>query len=203
MDASLLVVWGSLLVAPLIAAIIFITVRYKSPKAQSVVVRGAVAALLIIACSIVLGIGFVAPLINCVCLAIAYLAFCYLAVSCWQIPDKVFRVLALIAFSMPIVVGYLFAMVGALGLAFVVGDYSSAPIHTENMRPDLVCRINVWGAVFSDSGYTVHLYKHWAAVPLVEWEVERIVVNQSESNARPIAATCHDVLAAYAKSHNS
>lgn len=203
MDASFLLVWGGLLAAPIVAIVVFVSIKRKFPKAQAVVARSAVAALLVIACSFVLGISFTAAPINCVCLAIAYLAFCYLAVSCWLIPNKVFRVFALIGFAMPIVIGYFVVTVGFLGLAFSVGDSGNVPLHTENVRTDLVCRIIPWGMAFTDSGYTVHLYKHWAAVPFLEREVEKIVINQSEPGAGSITVTCHDALLAHIKSSNS
>jgi len=104
---------------------------------------------------------------------------------------------------MPIWIGYFVGIIGFLGLAFIVGESYNPPLHTEKFDAGLICRITPWGAVFSDEGYTVHLYQHWNAVPFLERDVERIVIDESEPQAGLSSASCHDVFVKYSNSHRS
>ena len=110
----------------------------------------------------------------------------------------IIRILALVVAAVPVCIGYFLATIGALGLVFIIGDYSRPPYHTEQMRAGLVCHIRGWGAAFTASGHSVHLYKVWPELPFLKREVAMISVNETDPDSEPKRASCADVLAAYA-----
>jgi len=75
--------------------------------------------------------------------------------------------------------------------------HARLPRHVEDMGPGLTCRITWWGAVFTASGYTVHLFEVLPAASFLWREVATISVLESEGDPRD--ATCADALAAYRK----
>ena len=66
----------------------------------------------------------------------------------------------------------------------------------------LTCRVAMWGMAFTESGYTVSLYKNWPYVPLIQKEVARSVINETEPGSNPSPATCNDIYAEYIKKNN-
>jgi hypothetical protein len=146
-----------------------------------------------------LGFSFKDPLPNFVAFTIAYAAYCLLAVFCWRIPSLFIRIPALLLAAIPICFGYVLSSIGALGLMFIVGDYTSPPRLTEQIRPDLICRITGWGTAVTASGSTVHLYQSWPWLPLLERSVASISVTESgDSDMGPqVGASCADALARY------
>jgi hypothetical protein len=128
-------------------------------------------------------------------LSAAYVAYCFVAISAWALRSRPLRILTLVATAIPVVAGYALGMVGALALIFIVGDYAEPPIQTASMADNLECRITGWGMATTDSGYIVHLYKHWPAMPLLEREVARIVVNETNPVDDTASASCDDALA--------
>lgn len=176
-------------------------IRWRRPNALSNAVIGSATAIVVVAGFTLLSTSFTSTLANVACISFAYLAYCFLAASCWKIRLLALRIPALIVAAVPIGVGYVLGTVGVLGLAFVVGDYSRPSKPATQMTNVLMCRVTVWGMAASDSGYTVHLYKHWLGLPFVEREVFSIVVNET-SALGPQSASCPDALAAYAKNHS-
>ncbi|CAM3980544.1 hypothetical protein ROSA5918_17415 [Roseateles saccharophilus] len=142
-----------------------------------------------------LDVSFTSTVANFAFASAAYLAYCFLAICTWSFKWLPLRVLALAVTAIPVAAGYVLGTVGMLGLMFIVGDYANPPIQTTNTAADLECRTTGWGMVATDSGYTVHLYKHWPAFPLIEREVARVVVNETNPGAGPTSASCDDVLA--------
>jgi hypothetical protein len=62
------------------------------------------------------------------------------------------------------------------------------------MTPKLICEITGWGMAGGPSGYKVHLYKRWPALPFIKKEVVELTVDQ---NAPDADKTCADALKAY------
>ena len=146
-----------------------------------------------------LGFSFKDVLSNFVAFMIAYAAYCFLAVSCWRIPSLFVRIPALILAAIPIALGYVLSTIGTLGLMFIIGDYTTPPRRIEQLRPDLTCRVTLWGASFTASGYAVHLYKTWAWLPFIEKSVVKLSVNQTDfsEGQAPKDLTCADALVKY------
>jgi len=138
-------------------------------------------------------------ILGCVCFVIAYGAYCFLAVSCWQIKFLPLRIPALLGAAIPICAGYFMSTVGLLGLMFIVGDYTRAPESTEQIDMGLECRVTGWGMVASASGYTVHLYKSWSWLPFMERSAVSIPVVQIGyvGDQPPKDASCADAVAEY------
>lgn len=196
-QAAFYLVWASVLGAPPVALAIFFAVRRRwRPCAV-----GSALALLSVFGSAALGLSFVGTLANFVCIAVVYLAYCFLAASCWRIPMKAVRIFALIAAAVPICIGCVVALspVGIFLLVIITGDYAGAPQHVKQMRTDLTCRVTGWGFAGSASGYVVHLYKSWTSVPFIERAVARITIDQTGNGPRSSDATCSHLLAAYLK----
>jgi hypothetical protein len=196
-QAPFLLAWVTVLGAPPVILGAFAAIRQLWPHALSPMAVGSLATLCSFFGFAALRVSFTMAMANIVCAAVAYLAYCFLAASCWRITSRAVRILVLIVTAVPIAVGYLLGTIGVLGLAWTVEDYSRAPDHTEQMGPELICRVTSWGSAASDSGFTVHLYKHWAGVPFIEREVASTAVVQTNPQAQPKDASCSDVLAAY------
>jgi len=86
------------------------------------------------------------------------------------------------------------APVGWLMLLFTFGD-ASPPAHTEEIAPTLSCRIRYWGAVMTEEGYTVHVYRQPPFAFPLEMEVASVTVNESVPDDPPRSATCASVAA--------
>jgi hypothetical protein len=197
--AAYLITAISLFAAPLVAfgAFAAIQSRWSSRQARIAAVCAAVLVFLLGAAA--LGFSFKDVLSNFVAFMVAYAAYCLLAVFCWRIPFLFIRIPALLLAAIPICFGYVLCSIGSLGLMFIVGDYTNAPKRVEQLRPDLTCRVTLWGASFTASGYTVHLYKSWAWLPFVERSVIAMSVNQTDfsEGQAPKDVTCADALAKY------
>jgi hypothetical protein len=197
--AAYLITEIGLFAAPLVAFGAFAAIQSRWISRQPTVAAVCVSVVVFVLGAAALGLSFKDPLANFVVFTIAYAAYCLLAVLCWRIPSLFIRIPALLLAAIPICFGYVLCSIGALGLMFIVGDYTSPPKHTEQMNRNLTCRVTLWGASFTASGYTVHLYKSWAWLPFVEKSVVTMSVNQtgfSEGQA-PKDVTCADALAKY------
>lgn len=189
---ALFCLWG----APPMAITAFFTVRRHWPGA---VTRISIACALLIATVVVccwFGVSLVSTTANAICLAATYVAYCFLAISAWRLRQLILRVLTLLVAALPIAVGYVLASVGMLGLMFIVGDYTRPPLQNTEMTTDLECRVTSWGMAASDTGYTVHLYQHWRALPFLEREVAHIVINETNPLPGLANASCDDALKA-------
>jgi hypothetical protein len=191
---AFLVIWATVLGAPPIAFLAVPVIRRAWPYANLPIIIAAIAILCFAIGSSVSRLSFTNVWVNVVLAAICYLAYCFLAASCWQISRSAVRYIVGIVTTLPIGVGYLLGTIGALGLGWIVSDYASPPHHVEQMAPGLICEITEWGTIFS-GGYKVHLYQRWSAFPFLEREVVILTVDQNASDADK---TCSDALNAYA-----
>jgi hypothetical protein len=188
-----------LFAAPLIAFGVFASIQSRWSSSQSTIAAVCAAVLVFILGAATLGFSFKDVLSNFTTFIVAYAAYCFLAVSCLRIRSLFLRIPAFILAAIPICIGYVLCTIGTLALVFIIGDYTSPPRHTEQIRPDLICRITGWGAAFTASGSTVHLYKSWAWLPFLERSVASISVTESgDTETGPqIGASCADALAKY------
>jgi hypothetical protein len=197
--AAFLLMWATVLSAPPLAFALFLSFRRLWPRVQLPAAVVAIAILFFSYGIAQLGLSFTSALVDVACVAAVYFTYCLVAASCLQIPFIFFRYSALVVSSLPICVGYVLGTVGVLGLGWIVADYTRPPQHTEKMRPDLICEVTSWGSVASRSGYTVHLFKIWAALPFAEREVVRFkIVQAGYIGEPPTDKTCADALNAYA-----
>ena len=191
---------GGLFFGPLLAFGIYAALQSNCPSATRPGAVISAAAFIVVLGAAILNIGFRDVTYDVAFLIIAYTAYSFLAVCCLRIPPLSIRVLALAIAAIPVGVGYYActSTTGRLGLAFIVGDYTQPPRHLEQMRADLTCRVFLWGYAFSDTGYTVRLYKSWTWLPLVERSVVTISVNETNDANGPVQpATCADALGKY------
>jgi glucan phosphoethanolaminetransferase (alkaline phosphatase superfamily) len=197
--AAYLVTAIGLFSAPLVAFGAYAAIQSRWPSRQSTIAAMCALVLVLILGAAALGFSFKDVMPNFVAFIIAYAAYCFLAVSCLRIRWLFIRILALIVAAIPICIGYVFCTIGSLGIMFFVGDYTNPPKQVEQLRPDLTCRVTLWGASFTASGYAVHLYKTWAWLPLIEKSVVTMSVNQTDfsEGQAPKDLTCVDALAKY------
>lgn len=196
MGTSFAIAWLGLLAAPPIAVFAFaVTSRFRPALIKRLAI-GCAFLVVSIAAAASLDISLTSNAANVACLSTAYLAYAFLAASIWRVRSLILRVPALVIAAIPIAGGYVMGTMGVLGLAFILGDYASPPLQAVRMGAGLECRINAWGNVTSDTGYTVHLYRHWPLVPFVEREVSRVTVNETHPGPGPSTASCKDALAA-------
>ena len=199
-DEALPLVWGTLIFSPIAGFGIFYLIRRRWPQAQRRVAKiAAIVFLLIVTFFKILHFSFTASLINIWGFVIGYSAFCFLGASCRLIPSASIKAVAQLLTLLPIICGYLLGTGGLLGLMFILGDYTSPPTETDQMEKNLSCEITGWGSAGSASGYTVHLYKTWDALPFLRREVENLNVIESGAvdGYEPQGTTCADALAAY------
>jgi hypothetical protein len=190
-----------LFAAPLLAFGAFASIQSRWSSRQSTIAAVCALVLVFILSAAALGFSFKDVLSNITAFIVAYAAYCFLAVSCLRIRSLLLRIPAFIVAAIPVFAGYVLCTVGTLALIFIVGDYTSPPRHTEQIRPDLICRITGWGAAFTASGSTVHLYKSWPWLPFLERSVGSISVTESgDTETGPqIGASCADAMAKYNK----
>jgi hypothetical protein len=161
-QAAYLVTAIGLFSAPLLAFGTFASIQSRWSSSQSTIAAICAAVLVFILGAAALGFSFKDVLSNFAAFMVAYAAYCFLAVSCLRIPSLFLRIPAFILAAIPVAFGYMLCTIGVFGLMFMVGDYTNPPRRIEQLRPDLTCRVTLWGASFTASGYTVHLYKSWA-----------------------------------------
>jgi hypothetical protein len=189
---AFLVIWAAALGAPPIAFLAAPGIRRAWPDARRPIIIAAIAILCFAIGLSVSRLSFANVWANVVLAAICYLAYCFLAASCWQISRNGLRYIVGIVTALPIGVGYLLGTIGALGLGWIVSDHASPPYHVEQMAPGLTCEITRWGAILR-GGYKVHLYQRWSAFPFLEREVAILTVDDADD----VVKTCSDALNAY------
>lgn len=195
-DAAFLLVWATVLCAPLIAFLTLPDIRGSWPSAQVPIIIAALFGLCLAFGLAALRLTFTNVWANVALWTVTYFAYCFLAAWCWHIPRKTIRYLAAFVTALPICVGYIVGTIGFLALGLLVSDNASPPYHIEQMGTDLVCETTGWGMAGGPSGYKVHLYKRWPrAFPFIEKEVMEFTVDQNASDADK---TCSDALSAYA-----
>jgi hypothetical protein len=128
------------------------------------------------------------------CLA-AFLAYCLLAPALWTVQPRFIGFITGTLACAALLPSYILGTIGVLGLNFILADYLSPPTHVELIAPGLSCSETVWGAAFSDSGHSIHLYRYWPAFPLLRREVARVSVNETDPGDGPTSASCTSVAA--------
>jgi hypothetical protein len=194
MSLEFLITWLSLLGTPILAIAIFFIIRQRFPTIQRAIAIGCLSYLALIVVVATTGINFTIQAINFSCFALAYFAFCYLAISCWNMKVKAVRIIALALLAIPVFFGYVLGTIGILGLMFIVGDYTNSPLENNKVEAGIICRTTPWGFAGGNSGYTVRLFQRWSALPFLERELRKTVVDQTESDRD---SSCSDVLATY------
>lgn len=186
------VVWVSLLCVPIVALVTFLIIQQRcSTTWLPAILIG------ILLGSYGLEIGgfsFVNPIANAGWLLLCYICFCFLAALCLLIKPKWLRALALLMTALPICIGYFLATIGVFGLAVIVIETFEDAFHIEQMPSGLICHVARWGMAFTNSGYTVRLYKPWNMLPFVERLVVSVSVDQT---ARDGEVSCSDALVRY------
>jgi hypothetical protein len=158
--------WGTLLLAPpLAAALIHVAGRTRHLVRNSILV-GAGTVLTLITGFNLAGVSFIDGKANVAAFCVAYTAYCLLAVGAGLIRRPLVRWPVQLLALTPIGVGYILGTVGWLGLGFIVEDAAAAPMKTETSPAGLLCRVEPWGSVASDSGYTISIYRYWRPLPL-------------------------------------
>jgi len=196
------IAWAVALFAPPASVFVFALLHSYRPRIE---VRFGRACLYFLIVTFLLGpilrFGFTQAIANFVFWCLAYFCYCYFAVSRWQIKTKWVRFSVLALMSVPIAFGYLMGTIGILGLGWILMDKTASPMNVEQIEPGLVCEKTGWGAAATDSGYNLHLYRRWSALPFVRREVEMILVNETalSQDIEPPKATCHDLLVVHKK----
>jgi len=105
-----------------------------------------------------------------VLIAFAYLAYCGLVAVSLNIHNLLLRLSVFLLGLVPILIGYTLATVGALGLAFVVGDY--IPEQTGRLDSRFTYRITTFGNATTEAGGNrVTLLRSYRLLPGLEREV--------------------------------
>ncbi len=187
------VVWFALMLGPPLAIIAFYLLSRWQPNMLVRTATVAAIVVILIALFFIVGLTFNSRGNDVALLAIAYVAYCFLAVSLWRIRHIFLRIVAIVVAFVPIGLGYFLGTAGLLGLVFIVGDLTREPEKSEQMADGLTCRVMWWGSAGTNSGYTVGLYQSWHSLP-VERRVSAILVDQT--NGDP-GVTCAGALKQY------
>jgi len=109
---------------------------------------------------------------NAVLLGLAYLAFGVVAISAFRLRPRLLGFSLGSVASLLLLASLFLGTVGALGVAFVVGD--TVPIHSELIEPNLKCYVTSFGnATTSTGGYNVVLKRKLLLAPVFEYIVSR------------------------------
>ena len=200
MEAAVYLIWLGILLAPLAGVAAFRAIRTRSSALKKMGIVVSVGMICCIAIATKVGINFVSVISNVWSLLIAYAAYCFLAASCWQFERRIIRYPLGILTSLPIIFGYFTGTVGALGLLFIAGDYTSPPLETRTIDSRLLCTKTRWGSAISDEGYTIHIYQSWRYLPFLHREIARQSFDETEEatnwmnqSAQATPPTCESV----------
>ena len=109
---------------------------------------------------------------NAVLLGIAYLAFSVVAISAFRLRPRLLGFSLGTVASLLLLASLLLGTVGALGVAFVVGD--TVPIHSELVEPNLKCYVTSFGnATTPTGGYNVVLKRQLPVARVLEYALSR------------------------------
>ncbi|WP_298674309.1 hypothetical protein [uncultured Sphingomonas sp.] len=187
-------VWLSLIAAPLICLFLMKTRQVQGvPLARVVVLAGSL--IVLVPLCWVSGLQWSSTTLNFVSCLSALYAWWILAAAALRIPHIALRIIVGVFCYAPVIPSLLVATIGILGLMFVLGDYLSPAIHDRRLDDQLTCRVTSWGAAFSDSGYTVHLYRSPIWFPIARLEVAETIVNETDPGPGPTSANCEGVAA--------
>jgi hypothetical protein len=192
-DTAFSLVQWAILLAPPLALCSFLAIRRRPSWLRKAAFVGCAIVLVAKLLFVVFRLSFAVPSLNLHAFAVVYIAYCYIAFSCWQVRRLLFRAVVLVTAMLPMAYGYLVATLGVWGLAFAVSDYVRPPEHVELLRSGLTCRITSW-EIFVNYGLVAHLYKSWTAIPFVEQEIARIAVNDADRDARAFEVSCSAVM---------
>lgn len=157
-------VLGSLWCAPIIAALALAAAK-GVPRALFVVICLAGGALGLVILAMLLKVSFMARTANVQALCFAYFAYCLLALGSVRLRPPLLGKLALATACLPIAFGYLLGTIGALGLAFLVGDAVRAPLHERSIGGGVVCVVTKDDGI-GDTSYHLTLQQRWGPLPI-------------------------------------
>lgn len=194
------ITWGFLVFSTPMSIIVFSRVRKKHGILQARLVSLCAMAVALIVCLAALKISATIRWVNVFAFDLAYIAYCYLAVSAYQVGNPLLRVAAIIILHMPVILGYFMGTVGVLALLFLVGEKVEPPLKVERLSESLYCEITGWGMAASDSGYAVSLLKSWQSFPFMAREVYSASINETHpSDGQTGGWDCSSAFAAYQK----
>jgi len=191
-------IWGGLIIAPPVAFLISTVLRLWRPNLVRKFVYGCVIYIGIVVIFLLYGISFSDQRISAGSLATVYLAYCCLVVSSLKISRLAVRIPVAVVGITSIALGYMLASVGALGLAFIIGD--TIPVFNQQVSPGITCRVTTYGTVFtSRGGQIAHLEQSIPYLPFLEREVYELRFEDStgEGVASP-TETCTRAVAEHA-----
>jgi hypothetical protein len=191
------IVWLSLIGAPIVIFGLFFLIRWQWPNAVFGILIASVMVLAFSFAFLLLRLSFTVTPANYALCFLAYASYLFLAACCFQIRPKIIRFTALALAVIPVGIGYFLATYGIVLFALLLGDAMQQPYKTEQMSDRLVCRVIGWGNAVADSGYGVHLYQTWDAIPFVQRHVAQIIISETSPDSARKDATCADVLALY------
>ncbi|MDG2530796.1 hypothetical protein [Caulobacter endophyticus] len=167
-----------LLLGPPAAWLALLAARRLGRRPTRMLLTAAATLLAVIILASWLGIGFRDGTANLTAIGAAYLAYAVLAFAAPLLADRpalrrrptALAVLVFAAF-IPMAVGYLLGTVGALAMAFMVGDATDPPVLREARADGLVCEVHRQAGGPSDDGYHYGLYREASLLPL-RWRVD-------------------------------
>jgi hypothetical protein len=105
-SAAISISVAGLLIAPLISVGVFAIVRSRWTSAGRRAMFVCILTVLFVAAAATAGLSFKNVLLNVALFAVAYGAYCFLAVCCWGIRFLPLRIFALLCAAIPICAGY-------------------------------------------------------------------------------------------------
>jgi hypothetical protein len=159
-----LVVIATLLGGPVIAGLTYAASR-RFPHFLTPLASLAAAVLGVALLAALLKISFISGHANVVALCLTYLAYCLLGLSACRLKRPLLRQLVLVAVSMPIALGYLLGTIGALGLAFLLGDAVGPPVEQRWIDGRTICVVTIQDGI-GETSYQLSLNQRWSGLPL-------------------------------------
>ena len=190
--------WGGMILIPINVFVTFFANRHRGPSPWLL----GISVCILMLTYVLAGwrFSFVEQVTNAYWLLFCYAIYCFLVASCVFIKVKTLRIAMLLVTAFPICVGYFFATFGILGFFFILGlgGKIDEPQHIEHLSTGFICRTWKWGMVFTGPhfGYSVHLYKTWNVLSLVQQQVASEFI---DVGAKEPDVSCSDLLAQYSR----
>lgn len=185
MDGGFFLVWLGLILTPPVAW----QLAGRKAIPVSVLMASGAGLLLPVVIAILANVTFQWPEADLAMLCAAYGGFCALSFCCRRINVKFVRRLVTGLVFVPMLLGYLLATFGVLGLGMIVSEYYAPPRANMILANGLICQEKLWGGAMTDSGYSISVYQ-----PVAWFFLRRIGSISVNETIGDHGASCGDVL---------
>jgi hypothetical protein len=184
--------WATLLVAPVLALLAFVTVYKQFDSTWRWIKIGAISLIALAMIFKLLDLSFVSLMVNIAALGVLYFVYCFIAFSAWRIRLKWIRYSLLLVMMLPILYwGIVGTIMGPRWFGFILAIIMPQPAETEVVADGLVCKKTILG-VLDYGGYEITIYRQYG--PYIERRLASKSIYETKQAETTKGNNCQDVL---------